>query len=70
MKNNGIRRVYYSLDDGTIQYEKLSEIIQHHISHGTSKSICNMTKKNIYIIFGAHIISDEIAKNRYLFDNG
>jgi deoxycytidylate deaminase len=35
MKNMGIRRVYYSTDDGILVYEKVSEIFSTHRSQMT-----------------------------------
>lgn len=34
MKRVGINRVYYSTDDNTIVYEKVSEMVSNHFSLG------------------------------------
>lgn len=62
MKENGIKKVYYSNSEGEIECQKVDSMIESHISYGTARTIQLMTPRNRYLIFGKTIDINKIMK--------
>ena len=68
MKDNNIRRVYYSTVDGTITFQKVADMIPEHLSYGTLRSMENMTHKNRLLIFGIIIHKFDKKTKTIIYD--
>ena len=66
MKENGINKVYYSTDEGTIESMKVSELVPDHISYGAVLSMKTMTKRNQYLVFGMTLEFTNISKKKLI----
>jgi hypothetical protein len=72
MKEYGIRKVYYSTEDGKIETMKVNDMIPEHISHGTIISMRMMTPLNQYLVFGMTINMNNINRQdkKIIYDTG
>ena len=55
MNDYGIRKVYYTTDNGTISCEKVQNMNQTNVSSGMRASIKNMNKQNVCKILGTNM---------------
>lgn len=62
MKDYRIKKVYYSVNGGTIETQKVADMVPEHISHGTIQSMEQMTQLNQFIIFGMIIKKTDINR--------